>query len=434
MKRQFSLLAAAVATLFTAGGALFAEDASDETASVAPVVVSEDADFAERQLAFTLNVFQRSLENDAQDENTLVAPFSVYRSLAALSLGSAQKTKAEIDAALFRSDLDDARWQEEFGAVDAELSKAPEATLTGGLWCASDMTLRKEFAEGLAKLSRQETTTFDFAQADACEKINDWFAEKTQGRVSNLLTSIDPMSRMLLADATTFKGEWQSAFSPKSTSEGVFTDLKEQEFKFPLMSQTNEFLYVDAEAFQYLEAPYQDERFSFVVVLPKKDESYAEVEQSLTPALLLDCRKRATKTKIEFRLPKFSVKRSFDLGATLKKAGVVDAFALSADLTPIAGDANLRLDRATQGAFLAVDEAGAIAAAATATTFIPKSADLNLTKFHADRPFFYFIRHNGSGAVLFAGRFVSPEKAGGVKVETEEKVPNSDSHAGGSLR
>ena len=45
-------------------------------------------------------------------------------------------------------------------------------------------------------------------------------------------------------------------------------------------------------------------------------------------------------------------------------------------------------------------------------------------KFYADRPFFYFLRDNTTGAVLFAGRLVDPEPSG--KAEDAEAAEKAD--------
>jgi len=408
MKRHFPLLAATVATLFSVGGSLFAQDASKVEPFETPVV-SKDADFAERQLAFALNTFRRAVETESANANTLVAPFGAYRVLGALSLGSAGQTKTEIDAALFRSDSDDADWKKAVADANAALTEAPETTLVGGLWTAPGFKLKKEFAADLKKFSGQKAESLDFAQESALKEVNAWFSENTNGRIPSLLDSLAPETRLLLADATTFDGRWKHAFDPKETRNRAFDAIDGEEVDFPSMSKTAKFAYYDADDFQYLEAPYDGDRFSLVVVLPNDYASYAKVERELTPAKLLECRAEAKEALVVFRFPKFTVRRSVDLASTLQKIGVVSAFALDADLTPIAGDANLRLDQAKQGAFLAVDETGTVAAAATAASAAPKAVpDAN---FYADRPFFYMIRHNDSGAVLFAGRFVSPQQA-----------------------
>ncbi len=426
MKRHFPLLAATVATLFSVGGSLFAQDAPKVEPFETPVVL-KNADFSERQLAFALNTFRRAVETESANANTLVAPFGAYRVLGALSLGSAGQTKTEIDAALFRSDSDDADWKAAVADANAALTEAPETTLVGGLWIAPDLKLKKEFAADLQKFSGQKAEPLDFAQDQAVKEINAWFSANTNERIPNLLDSVASETRLLLADATTFDGRWKRAFDPKATQNRAFNNIDGAKVDFPSMSKTAKFAYYDADDFQYLEAPYDGDRFSLVVVLPNNYASYAKVERDLTPAKLLECRAEAKETLVDFRFPKFTVRRSVDLAATLQKAGVVSAFGLDADLTPIAGDANLRLGQAKQGAFLAVDEAGTVAAAATAVTAAPKTVPQ--AKFYADRPFFYMIRHNASGAVLFAGRFVSPQQAETAETAAVADEPDSDAKA-----
>ncbi|MBR2005295.1 MAG: hypothetical protein IJ991_14080 [Thermoguttaceae bacterium] len=418
MKRHFSLLATTVATLFAVGGNLFAKD-EPETDQFAKPVLSKDADFEERQLAFALTTFHRALENESTQANTLVAPFGVYRVLGALSLGSAGQTKTEIDAALFRDDLDADAWKKDVADAAAALSQAPEVKLAGGLWAAPHVKLAKEFQADLRDLTGQNASTFDFSQADACAKINSWFSRNTSGRVSNLLDSVHAKTSLLIADATTFDGKWKNAFDPKETSKRPFVGLDGSETEFPLMSKTADFKYCQAKDFQYLEAPYADDRFSLVVVLPNDYESYAKIERSLTPAQLLDCRQKAKSVLVDFSFPKFTIERSVNLVKTLRSSGVVDAFGLDADFSRFAGDVNLTVDQAKQGSFFAVDEAGTTAAAATAVTAVPKAAP---TQFSADRPFFYLIRHNKTGIVLFAGRFVKPVEDGGLAAPSDQET------------
>ena len=64
-----------------------------------------------------------------------------------------------------------------------------------------------------------------------------------------------------------------------------------------------------------------------------------------------------------------------------------------------------------QNAFIAVDEEGTEAAAATVIATAPGSSALEAPKaleFHVDRPFLFFIRHTATGVVLFMGHVNDP--------------------------
>ncbi|MCK5760529.1 MAG: serpin family protein, partial [Candidatus Delongbacteria bacterium] len=59
--------------------------------------------------------------------------------------------------------------------------------------------------------------------------------------------------------------------------------------------------------------------------------------------------------------------------------------------------------------FIEVDEKGTEAAAATAVVMRMKSArPQESPEFRADHPFFYFIRENSTGTILFTGRMNDP--------------------------
>ncbi|MBR5244240.1 MAG: serpin family protein [Thermoguttaceae bacterium] len=396
--------------------------------------VPEDEEFAKQQFAFALNLYRGALEGDAADANVLVAPFSACRCLNALSLGSAGRTKAEIDAALARDAWSDERWSETFGDVDRLVNLTRETTLAGALWFASDLKLDEAFVDRCEKMSRTEASTFDFSAPTALKRANDWFEKNTDGKIKDFLSDLNPETRLLIADATTFKAEWLQKFDKDLTRTRYFTNAQGEKIPVAMMAQAEEFRYYDAGEFQYLEAPYEGGRFALAIVLPKKGESLAKVERSLTPALLLECRKRAKFAEVvRFRLPKFKVERSFDLAATLKKAGVVYAFEDGADFARMTADGEkLKVDQAKQAVFLSVDENGTEAAAATAFSMLVGSARQRSEppKFYADRPFFYFLRDNATGAVLFAGRLVDPEPSGKAADAERAEKADAETYAG----
>ena len=426
MMKRFWFLA--FAALFAFGGNVDAEAQYSRRFGAERTFVPEDEEFAEQQFAFALNLYRRALECDEANANVLVAPFSACRCLNALSLGSAGQTKAEIDAALARDAWSDERWSETFGAVDRLVNLTRETTLAGALWFAPDLKLDEAFVDRCEKMSRTEASAFDFKASTALKTANDWFEKNTDGKIKDFLSELDPDTRLLIADATNFKAEWLRKFDEYATRTRYFTNAQGEKIPVAMMAQTTRFTYYDAGEFQYLEAAYKNGRFALAIVLPKDYRSFAEVERSLTPALLLECRKRAQfDERVEFRLPKFKVERSFDLRETLKKAGVVSAFEGDADFARMTADGEkLKVDQAKQAVFISVDEKGTEAAAATAFMMMAGSALASSPppKFYADRPFFYFLRDNTTGAVLFAGRLVDPEPSG--KAEDAEAAEKAD--------
>jgi serpin B len=117
--------------------------------------------------------------------------------------------------------------------------------------------------------------------------------------------------------------------------------------------------------------------------------------------------------RVEVSLPKFS----FTWGTKsvtdpLKNLGMRLAFTDNADFSGIGGTRDLFISDVLHQAFVAVDEKGTTAAAATAvifrTTCIPAQPD---AVFVADHPFVFFIRDIPTGQILFIGYVAAPASA-----------------------
>lgn len=77
-------------------------------------------------------------------------------------------------------------------------------------------------------------------------------------------------------------------------------------------------------------------------------------------------------------------------------------------LTGMSPANDLFLSQVVHKAFLEVNEEGTEAAAATGAV-VGLTSILIPETFNADHPFLFFIRHNPSMLILFAGRYCSPE-------------------------
>ncbi len=95
------------------------------------------------------------------------------------------------------------------------------------------------------------------------------------------------------------------------------------------------------------------------------------------------------------------------LAEVLKNLGMTDPFGAAADLSGIDGTRDLVITDVVHKGFVAIDETGTEAAAATAVIIGDTSAPLPQT-LHVDRPFLILIRDISTGAILFIGRVVDP--------------------------
>jgi len=102
------------------------------------------------------------------------------------------------------------------------------------------------------------------------------------------------------------------------------------------------------------------------------------------------------------------------LTAQLKDAlgqmGMPIAFTDRANFSGMTKQEPLEIADVVHQAFIAVDENGTEAAAATGVVMRATSAPLKPVELRIDRPFLFLIQDDETGAVLFMGRVADPTK------------------------
>jgi serpin B len=145
-----------------------------------------------------------------------------------------------------------------------------------------------------------------------------------------------------------------------------------------------------------------------LIAVPAK-RSLAELEAAYAhdgfAALRAGVRKSG---KAMVALPKFRARTSVDLKPTLCAIGLAHPFGDASDFSGIAANPPLQISGVIHQAWLAVDEAGTEAAAATAVVMLPRGGPPRVdARLQIDRSFLFFV-YDGDDTVLFAGRVIDP--------------------------
>jgi serpin B len=174
------------------------------------------------------------------------------------------------------------------------------------------------------------------------------------------------------------------------------------------MEQTDEFRYGEGDGWRAARLPYRG-RASMLVVVPDEGR-FAEVEARFGPDLLAEVREVLELRRLHLVLPRFELSCAFELGSALRVLGMVDLFDLMrADLTGMTAVRELFVSEVFHKAFVAVDERGTEAAAATAVVIgVASLRIVPPAELIVDRPFLLAIEHQPSGAMLFLGRVIDP--------------------------
>jgi serpin B len=211
----------------------------------------------------------------------------------------------------------------------------------------------------------------------------------------------------VLANAIYFNAAWLHPFEKESTQDGPFYLLDGSQVTVPMMRQDAHFRYFAGEGVQAVELPYDGEEVSMVILVPDKGR-FPAFEAALTADQVADILAKMEFASVNLTMPKFKYDASLSLADTLKTMGMSDAFSMSADFSGMDGTRNLAITDVFHKAFVAVDEAGTEAAAATAVVIGLTAMPASPVDLTVDRPFVFLIRDVQTGAILFVGRVLNP--------------------------
>jgi serpin B len=226
--------------------------------------------------------------------------------------------------------------------------------------------------------------------------------------------SLSYRAKMFLINAVYFKGRWTAEFDKKLTQDRDFHRADGSVKSHPMMRREDKYRYLETDDLQAIRLPYGEDRFALYVFLPGSEQGLAEFVDQLTPETLDDRLMRMHRRKGEIVLPKFKHEYEQNLNTVLGALGMDIAFDPGrADFyrmldSPI--DMAFYISEVLHKTFVEVNEEGTEAAAVTSVrmtlTALPPDEDFQMT---VDRPFFYMIRDDESGAVLFMGVVTEPE-------------------------
>lgn len=351
--------------------------------------------------------------------NLFFSPYSITTAFGMVQAGARNETAKQI-AGVFHFPENEEEMNKAFSKLQGELNDLGakgnvKLSVANALWAQEGYHLLKSYLNAVKEFYSAKVANVDFKDAvRACKKINSWVEEKTHSKIKKLVAPENLSgAQLVLTNAIYFFGHWNKAFKVKDTQKEADFYLDEgKTAKVEMMYQKESFAYGEDEDLQVLELPYKGNELSMVVLLPKKKDGLADVENKLSDEKIKEWTAMlGMPQEVQVYLPKFKVESSFSLRDTLANMGMPDAFDDKADFSGIDGSGGLSISAVLHKAFVEVDEKGTEAAAATAVimtkaAFMPEKQP---AVFEANHPFLFFICEKASGAVLFFGRIQNPK-------------------------
>lgn len=284
------------------------------------------------------------------------------------------------------------------------------------LWADESVKMRAEYADAVKAQFGADVQILPMrADGEAARgKINTWVKDETAGKIIDLLPkgSIQAASRLVVTNAVYFKASWQSPFAVSATKEAPFTDDAGKKTKVPTMHRDGVLRAAELPDAKLVELDYKDSDFVMTLLVPNETNGLPKAEAALSAGTFETSLGALKLQRVSLSLPRFKLRAGGNVSSALQKLGIHAAFSRTqADFSGMlqAGAEPLMLDSVFHDAFVAVDEHGTEAAAATALVMSVLGMPLGKPlEIKADHPFLFAIRNRKSGQVLFLGRVGRP--------------------------
>lgn len=413
LKKLIAVIACALALSYTIANitACTSEvQAADLTEGITPEKVSgreADEGFALAQTGFALDLFKQTASINGCD-NLLLSPLSVSAALAMTANGADTDTLAEMESVLGMT-VEELNGY--FAAYAGSLPSEENCKLhmANSLWVKEDFGVKQEFLQTCANYYSAPVYSSPFND-QTVRDINSWVKTNTDGMIENMLEDISANAVMYIVNALAFDAKWSSVYEKDQVHDGKFTAFDGTEKTVEFLNDTDRYPYFeDGNAVGFMKN-YEGGRYAFAAVLPNEDISLDEYIGGLTAEGLYNMISGAEYYKTVTSLPKFKYDFDVTLNDPLVQLGMSAAFSdENADFSGM-GDyygGNVYIGRVLHKTFIAVDELGTRAGAATIVEMDGESASPvepeEIKYVILDRPFLFMIIDRENNIPIFMG-------------------------------
>jgi len=375
---------------------------------------------------------QASADESLQDKNIFFSTYSIENALAMTWAGAKNNTADEMADSLHFT-LPSSSFHSTLNALNVDINSrddtdpffiggdAFQLNLVNAVWSNIGYPFLASYLDILAQNYDAGVHTLDFSgQPDASRLvINRWVEDQTNEKIKDLLPegSISRDTAVVLTNAIYFKASWCSQFDEGATIPGDFTRLDNSTVSSQMMHQTVRTRFFQSEDFDAVELPYvsphdesqYSQELSMLLIAPHNGR-FDSVESALDNNFIQSILSSLSIGDVELTLPKFEFDCEIRCKQIMRKLGMIDAFIpYAADFSNMVDpeDSTPYIDEIYHKAFIAVDEKGTEAAAATAVV-VDVVAAYESVSISMDRPFIFLIRDDFTGTILFMGRVIDP--------------------------
>ena len=343
--------------------------------------------------------------------NTVCSPLSAQVALTLVALGARGETRTELEHVLGAPTQELTGDVADLGARLAEIQDPATARLASGVWTAPSARPRPEYCSEVERELGAAVGELDPSDAAALDRsrarINAWVAERTAGRITELLNEqqLTTQTLMVLVSALHLRGPWPE---PLRRDEAAFTLADGTTVTVPMLHGIAGGWYADKHA-SATALRTRGGALSLVLVRPTTGVDDVLAAWAADPSALenLLAGVREGQGGVQLAVPPLEVAWGADLTEPLRALGLERTLSPGADLTGMLEGPG-GVGAVVQKAVLSLDEHGMEAAAATAAIALRGAPAPPRHELSLDVPFLLLACEGSTGLPLIAGRIEDP--------------------------
>lgn len=363
-------------------------------------------DFAKTSNAFANKLLLTLMAlPESQNQNVCVSPVSFQYLLTMVANGASTSALNQIQQTLdmegYTMDAINAHSLELMKRL-AQDNEYVKVALANGVWGDNSVQFVPAFAANMKNFYQASVEQLDFIgnSAKAAQAINQWADEHTDGMVKEISLPISSDTRFVLANATYFNGKWSLPFNKRDTRTAKFYNENGTTTRVDMMTRQMDVACYEDDNLTAAELNYGKGYYSMILVMPKDSKNLYKLCEETDLWQLHEQLAKGYGIKVE--LPRFKSENHWkDMADIARAMGITQIF--SVEGVPGICTPAYPITKMTQDVVIEVTENGTKAAAVSAGEGEFTSPGLP-QHFRFDHPFFYAIRENTTGTILFAGK------------------------------
>ena len=359
--------------------------------------------------AFTFNLFKTIQATNTNNVNLFTSPMSVSIALGMTGNGAKGATLQAINNTLGFGGFTQDEVNGYFNKLITELPKVdPNTTLNiaNSIWYRQGFTVSPDFLKTDSNYFHAKIDALDFNSSSSTTTINNWVNNQTHGKIPTIVDHISPLDVMYLINAIYFKSVWNTKFDPTQTHNQAFYLPDNSTVQASFMRGEVNYKFYNGSDASVIELPYINNKFSMVIIQPNGN-TLSNLVANLDTVSWHKWMTGLQQQNGVVIMPKFKFTYDILLNDVLTQLGMGNAFTDAADFTGINPAGGLHISKVQHKAFVAVDETGTEAAAATSVSIV-LTASAPPPPITINHPFLFVIREMKTGLILFAGTVNNP--------------------------